>query len=205
MDALGWVGSALLVWSLLQTAVLRFRVLNLVASLALVAFNAIIAVWPMVALNVVIAGINVWHIARLLRTRHDERAYEVVEVGPDEAYLRWFLRQHESDIARWNPSFSWPGDAPGRSAFLVMRGPETIGAVLVRDAGDGVAAVELDYVVPEYRDFTPGEFVYRRSGLFQSRGFRRIVAPAGMRGGLAYFTRVGFSPGPDGTPVLHVR
>ena len=51
--------------------------------------------------------------------------------------------------------------------------------MLVRDAGDGVAQVELDYVTPRFRDFTPGEFVYRRSGLFRDRGFRRVLTPPG--------------------------
>jgi len=50
----------------------------------------------------------------------------------------------------------------------------------VCDMGDGVAQVELDYVTPRFRDFTPGEFVYRRSGLFRDRGFRTVVAPPGM-------------------------
>jgi hypothetical protein len=40
--------------------------------------------------------------------------------------------------------------------------------------------VELDYVTPRFRDFSPGEFVYRGSGLFSDRGFRRVVTPAGM-------------------------
>lgn len=41
LDLFGWVGSALLIVSLLQTRVLRFRVLNLVASLSLIAFNTL--------------------------------------------------------------------------------------------------------------------------------------------------------------------
>ena len=48
LDILGWGGSALLVYSLLQTRVLRFRVLNMIASLVLVVFNAFLSVWPMV-------------------------------------------------------------------------------------------------------------------------------------------------------------
>ena len=40
LDILGWGGSALLVYSLLQSRVLRFRVLNLAACLILLAFNA---------------------------------------------------------------------------------------------------------------------------------------------------------------------
>ena len=51
LDALGWAGSALLIYSLLQARVLRFRVLNLVASLVLVLFNALLGIWPMVAMN----------------------------------------------------------------------------------------------------------------------------------------------------------
>ena len=39
LDLLGWGGSALLVFSLLQTRVLRFRVLNLLACVVLVVFN----------------------------------------------------------------------------------------------------------------------------------------------------------------------
>lgn len=51
LDILGWGGSALLVSSLLQERVLRFRVLNLVACLILVVFNGVLEVWPMVAVN----------------------------------------------------------------------------------------------------------------------------------------------------------
>jgi hypothetical protein len=50
LDALGWAGSALLVYSVLQTRILRFRIFNGVASVLLVVFNASIAVWPMVGL-----------------------------------------------------------------------------------------------------------------------------------------------------------
>src|SRR5215210_7024441 len=47
VDVLGWVGSALLVYSVLQTRILRLRLFNGVASALLVIFNAAIAVWPM--------------------------------------------------------------------------------------------------------------------------------------------------------------
>jgi uncharacterized protein (DUF302 family) len=63
--------------------------------------------------------------------------------------------------------------------------------VVVRDAGDGVAQVELDYVTPRFRDFSPGEFVYRSSGLFRGKGIRRIVTPPGMVN--PYYQRLGFT------------
>ena len=199
VQALGWAGSALLVFSLLQARVLRFRLLNLVASCTLTVFNALLMVWPMVAMNIVIAGINVWFIVRLLRERGDEKVYEVVPVGADEAYLQHFLKVQGADIARYFPAFdASPGTGglgEGRSAYLVERGNETVGVVVVRDAGDGVARVELDYVTPRFRDFSPGEFVYRSSGLFRGKGIRRIVTPPGMVN--PYYARLGFRPEGD--------
>jgi hypothetical protein len=190
VDALGWVGSALLIYSLMQARVLRFRVLNLIASSVLIAFNAILNIWPMVAMNVALAAINLWFIRGLLRERHDEVAYEVLEVGADDAYLRYVLKVHSEDIRYFFPTFAPTDPAPGRSAFLVQHGDETVGVVILRDAGDGVAQVELDYVTPRFRDFTPGEFVYRRSGMFQQRGFRQIRTSPAMVA--PYYARLGF-------------
>ncbi|HWM00651.1 MAG TPA: hypothetical protein VNP20_25145, partial [Nocardioidaceae bacterium] len=67
LDLFGWCGSALLIFSLLQTRVLRFRLLNLSASLSLVLFNALVGVWPMVGMNVATSSINIWFITRMLR------------------------------------------------------------------------------------------------------------------------------------------
>ena len=187
LDALGWAGSALLVWSLLQGRILRLRVLNLIGSLVLLAFNALIEVWPMVALNAVLAGINIFYLVRLLRTRHDEKTYQVVQVGAEDNLLRHVLDLHAEEIAALFPGFR---SRPDRLAFLVMRGDEIVGAVLVRDAGDGVAQVELDYVTHRFRDFTPGEFVYKRSHLFTDRGFRKVLSPPNMV--TPYYHRIGF-------------
>ncbi len=138
----------------------------------LIVFNAVLQIWPMVAMNIVLCAINLWFIRVLVGSRHDLDAFQVLEVGADDAYLRHVLRDHADDIATFLPGFSVDGPLAAR-AFLVQRGDETAGVVLVRDAGSGVAQVVLDYVTPRFRDFSPGEFVYRRSGLFRDRGFTR--------------------------------
>lgn len=189
-DALGWFGSALLVFSLLQARILRLRVLNTVACLILVVFNALIAVWPMVAMNIVLAAINLWFIAKMLREKNDENAFAVIEVEEDEAYLQHFLDVQRADIAKFNPGFSGVTESSERFAYLVLHGNETVGVVVVRDTGDGVGQVELDYVTERYRDFTPGEFVWRHSGLFAGHGWRSIRTPGGMVG--AYYEKLGF-------------
>ena len=191
LDALGWFGSALLVFSLMQARVLRFRILNTIACVILTFFNGVLHIWPMVAMNLVLTAINLWFIVKLLRERRDERAYAVVEVADDDAFLRHFLEIEGKDIARLFPNFGGMTTSAERTAYLVLNGHETAGVVVVRDLGDGVARVELDYVTPKYRDFTPGEFVHRQSGLFRDRGFRTVQTPPGMVG--AYYERLGFT------------
>ena len=197
LEVVGWLGSTLVVVSLTVAGVWRFRVLNLAGALLATGYNAVLGIWPFVAMNGAIAVIDVVWLLRLQRERHDPATYDVVEVGPDDAYLAHTLRTHATDIARFYPAFA--SDAPsGRHAFLVLRGDEVVGVVVLRDRGDGVAQIELDYVTPRFRDFTPGEFVYRRSGVFAEHGFRRLVVPRDVVGSQDYYPRVGFTETDDG-------
>jgi hypothetical protein len=185
LELVGWAGSALLIVSLLQARVLRFRVLNLAACLVLVAYNGLVGVWPMFGMNVVLCLINVWFIWRLAGTRHDESTYAVLEVPATDAYLQHFLRVHAGDIAKFHPVD--PAVQPGDLAFQVLKGDETVGVVVIRRVGD-VGQVVVDYVTPRFRDFAPGEFVWRTTRLHE-RGFRKVVTPADMVG--AYYDRLG--------------
>lgn len=191
LDLLGWAGSALLVISLLQARVLRFRVLNLVACVILIVFNAVLGIWPMVAMNIVLSAINLWFIARLLREQHDESVFTVLETRSDDTYLQHVMHVHAADIARFQPDFDRAtiGAAPGTATYIVLRADETVGVVVI-DVRDATAHVLLDYVTPRYRDFSPGEFVWRRSGLLAAKGVRRVVTSPTMVG--AYYERLGF-------------
>ena len=178
LDLFGWAGSALLIFSLLQTRVLRFRLLNLLACLSLATFNALVGVWPMVGMNVATSAINLYFLNRLLRERHDEAAFEVLQVRPRDAYFQHFLTVHLDEIRKFYPDFV--GTEPDDLAFQVERGDETVGVVLIRPDGD-TARMLLDYVTPRFRDFSPGEFVWRSAPeQLRAGGFRRVVTPTHM-------------------------
>lgn len=190
LDLLGWAGSALLVFSVMQARVLRFRVLNLLACVVLTIFNAILEIWPMVAMNVALAAINLWFLVKLLGDRHDESAFAVIEVAPTDAYLAHVLAVHRADILKFQPNLAWEPDHGDHRAYLVLKGDETVGVVLLEDRHDGVARVLLDYVTQRFRDFSPGEFVWRKNGLLTGSGFTRVVTPPGMVA--PYYSRLDF-------------
>lgn len=189
LEALGWFGSAVLVWSLLQTQLTRLRLINLVGCVVLIVYNAIVGVWPMVGLNIVLAVINIYYLWQSSRTKHDANAYEVLEVDGDDTYLRHVIRVHEADIRHFNPGFVHD-PFTGDRAYLVLKGDETVGVVLVHETDAGTAQLLLDYVTPRYRDLSPGEFVFGPDGPFRRRGYRKVLTPPGMVD--PYYERLGF-------------
>lgn len=195
LDMVGWFGSAILVWSLLQTRILRLRLINLVGCLILIAFNAIAGVWPMFGLNVVLALINLYYLRSMMASRHSVSSYSVVQLDPTDAYLRYLMTIHAADISTFTPGFD-PAQERSGEAFLILRDDETVGYVLLHDVGGGVAQIDLDYVTPRYRDFTPGEFVFRRSRLLVEKGYTRVVSPHGTSA--TYYQSIGFSKAGDG-------
>lgn len=63
--ALGWVGSALVVLSLAQRDVRRLRQVGLASAILLLAFNLIIGIASMVALNVALVAVNAYRLLHL--------------------------------------------------------------------------------------------------------------------------------------------
>lgn len=143
----------------------------------------------MVGMNIVLAAINLWFIVQLVRERHDDAAFDVLQVRGDDEYLRHVLRVHGAEILKYNPEFVHDPGAEDQDAFVVTRGDETVGVVVLTAAGD-TARVLLDYVTPRYRDFSPGEFIWRQSGMLSSHGYRRVVTSPAMVS--PYYDRVGF-------------
>ena len=142
-----------------QTRILRLRLFNCVASVLLVIFNAAVAVWSMVALNIALTAINGFYIVQLLRGRHDSRSFEVVKVTPTRGRSAAPLTR----LRRRHPALQPLGlSSDAEFGFLILTGAATVGVVLAQDAAGGSAQVELDYVVPKYQGSTIGEFVPRR-------------------------------------------
>ena len=120
---------------------------------------------------------------------------------PDHLPASWLLTPHagelgrllgvsSKDVATRRLELAREAAATAR-AFVVLKGDETVGVVVLRKDGD-VAHVQLDYVTPRYRDFSPGEFLWRRSGVLRDLGLRRVLTPPGMVG--AYYEHLGFRP-----------
>lgn len=196
LETIGWIGSLLIVWSLVVARVLRFRWMNLIGAVIATAYNAIIGVWPFAFMNFAIAVIDIYWLRRLYREARLAGTYKVLPVRHDDAYVQELLRIHAKDIAEHEPGFT-AHTADARATFLLTRGDEAVGLVAVRDEGDGVGRVELDWVKERFRDFSPGEFLYRESQVLADAGFHRLEVVPHQATDTDYLARVGFTVAKD--------
>lgn len=74
LEALGWLGSAVLVMSILQTTLVRLRWLGLGAAVLLVVYNLLVASWPNLGLNLAVAAIHAFYLVRARAQRSRTRA-----------------------------------------------------------------------------------------------------------------------------------
>lgn len=73
LEIFGYVGSGLILLSMMMTSVEKLRWFNISGSMISLIYGAIMGTWPVVFLNVGTISINVVQIIRLHRQKNDRR------------------------------------------------------------------------------------------------------------------------------------
>lgn len=200
-EVLGYGASLIILLSITRTSILQLRVTGLAGSLAFVVYGVLIGAYPIAIVNVAIVGVHVFFLRELLSTKNEY--FSSLELNKDSQYLRYFLDFYRDDIETHQPDFLFQARDDQVRAF-VLRDMVPAGLFIGRLCRDDSIEVELDYVVPQYRDFKVAEFLYSdRSQIFLERGRRRIWTRPGSGSHLDYFERLGFAPAQvDDRPAL---
>ncbi len=193
VELVGYVASLLVVLSLLMSSVLRLRTISLTGALVFGTYGVLIGSIPVVATNVAILLVNLFHLRRLLRDR-SEGYFEVVDWPVHGVYLPRFLDFHRDDIERFQPDFA--GLRDDHTALVVLRDAVPVGTFLLRGEGP-TATIDLDYVTPAHRDLRPAAQIYDSDGPLCDRGYTRLETTALTDAHRRYLERVGFAPEGD--------
>lgn len=193
VEAVGYLGSALVITSLAQTRVLWLRLFSLCGSVTFFVYAVLIGSVPIAVTNTVLFVINAVHLWRLFSGRED---FSLLEVAPDSPYLRRFLEFHADDIAASQPDFS--GLREGDVVVMVLRDMVPTMVVVGRPRGKAFR-VYLDYAIPSYRDFKGGRWLYEeRADFFHRFDVSEIVATGLTERQRRYLRRAGFRQREDG-------
>ena len=196
IEWIGYAGSALVAVSLMMSAIVRLRVLNLAGALLFAVYGALVGAMPVLVVNALIVLVNVVYLLRLARARRDY--FELMPMhDPGNPYLKRFLDFHADDIRAHFPHFDLDRlEAP--VVVFILRDLMPAGLVVCAPDADDTLRVELDYVLPAYRDFECARWFYREWGPRLARmGFRRFTARTGARVHRSYLVRMGYETIPE--------
>lgn len=191
-EIVGYIASALVAVSVLMTSILRLRVINLVGSTIFVIYGLLIGAFPVALVNFVIVLINIYQLNKLLRL---EDEFSLLDIDSDSDYLKQFVVYHRAEIAKFYPQFDESSlQTPETEIVIfVLRNMLPVGLFIAKSSEGGRAVVRLDYVIPGYRDFKVGKYLYReKKDFFQSHGINQLISYPGNDTHQKYLERMGF-------------
>ena len=158
IEIFGYIGSALVVISMLMSSVVKLRLINVVGSIISGTYAIIVGALPLVLMNACLIVINVINLYKLLKT---EQKYDLVDGKVDDASVHYFLERYKGDIQTFFPEFEMDKAQLDRVYMIYCEGAPA-GLLLGSYKGDGKVDVVLDYTTPAYRDCTAASFLYSK-------------------------------------------
>lgn len=200
-ELLQWVGyaaSVLIAVSLAVSSIVKFRWLNLVGAAVFSAYGFMIGAIPVGVLNGIIALVDIYYLVIIYGKKE---IFEILEVRPENYYLIRFLEYHNDEIQKFFPGFEYKHDM-NTVSFFILRNMAVAGLYLAHREEGNVLKVGLDYVIPEYRDFKNGKYVYLRlKHKFIEAGFTSVMAEGRSEKYIKYLKKLGFKEDNNGMYV----
>lgn len=191
-EILQWVGyaaSAIIAVSLALTSIVKFRWLNMIGALIFSIYGFMIGAIPVGVLNGIITLVDIYYLVVIYGKRE---IFETLEIRPENRYLIRFLGYHNDEIQKFFPGFEYKPDM-NTVSFFILRNMSVAGLYLAHREDGNVLKVGLDYVIPEYRDFKNGKYVYLRlKKRFISMGFTSVMAEGRSEKYVKYLKKIGF-------------
>ncbi len=189
IEAVGYLGSLLVVVSLLMTRILRLRVIGLMGSATFLIYGLLIGSVPIIITNLVIIVINATF---LWRANQITEWFYLLEVRPDSRYLEEFLRFHHDDILLSQPD--WNGEVADTDLTLLVLRDMQPAMAMVGSVRAGAMEIRLDYAIPRFQDYRTGRFLYDSNApYFTDKNITVITGIARTKTFTRYLEKVGFT------------
>lgn len=188
VELIGYLGSILVAISLMMKSLLRLRIINLIGALFFTLYGLLLGAYPVAFLNGMIVCIDLYYLVQMWRQKD---FFTFLEVSPNGRYLNAFLDFYRDDIQNLIPTFKHnPHD--DLLCFFILRNMMPVGLFIAKVQEDE-AHIQLDYVIPNYRDFQVARFLFDdNAAFFRQRGIRRFVSEGGSPVHRRYLERMEF-------------
>ncbi len=188
LEIFGYCGTALVLFSMMMTSVVKLRWFNSAGSLISMIYAYFNNTWPVVLLNLGLLLINIVQLVRLYRVKVN---FDCVSIGADDGSLDHFLKFYDKDIKQFFPEFQ--KETAGQTVYMVYRNADPVGVLMGVQTGDQLV-VTLDYTTPQYRDCSVATYLF---GKLKELGVNTLTTQSNTKAHIAYLQKMGFEEKED--------
>lgn len=185
-EMIGYLGSALVLVSLLMSSVVKLRIINTIGSAIFTVYALVIHSYPTAIMNAALIVINIYFLVKIAKNK---KAYSLVEIATDDNSLKYFCEKNGEDIKTYFPDFSMDQIDADSKIFMAYQ-DMTVAELFVAKNCDKELTVSLDYSTPQYRDCSVGGFVY---DTLKDLGYNRIKYCGNNETHVNYVQKMGFA------------
>lgn len=191
IELAGYIGSALVVISMLMSSVVKLRAINTVGCVISFTYAMITHAYPIALMNFCLIIINVYNLRKLLKNTEE---YDFIDAGKEEGLVNYFLEYYKEDMKQYFPDFD-KNNFHGNTAYVVCCKACPAGILLGEKTEDGKLQIKLDYTTPAYRDCSVGKYLYSQ---LTTKGINQLVFTEKTNNHEAYLEKMGYTKTENG-------
>lgn len=189
LEYLGYLASAVVLISLLMTSIKKLRWINLIGSILFGIYGFMIGSIPTGLMNFGIVLINIYYLVKIYTS---EDYFKVMSVSKDEEYLKQFVSFYQKDVERFS-TISKDAIEQAKVKLFILRNMNPAGLFVADPMDEKTLEIHLDYVVPAYRDFKVGAYVFEdKRDFFKESGYQEFVTFSKVEEHINYLKKMGF-------------
>lgn len=185
LEIIGYVGSALIVISMMMTSVLRLRLVNILGCGISICYAIAVKAYPVAFLNAFLIVVNMAKIIQLFRL---EKSYHMVVSKGATGLPQYLVQKYNDDILNFFPDFKKIDDDD--DVFILMNGDIATGITAGKIDENKNFNVKIDYTTPAYRDNSAGLYLYKEIGKLGC--CKRVIFETSSKNHENYMYKIGF-------------
>jgi len=170
----------------MMSGIVKLRIINLAGAIIFTVYGLLIGALPVAIVNGFICVVDIYYLYDIFKAKE---YFKVLEVMHDSEYLHYFLNFHEREIKKYMPTFSFKGNDDS-IVFFILRNSIPAGLICAKKNSDESLFVELDFVIPGYRDLKIGKYVYQN--IFSKKKIKKLYSNPGNAKHDSYLQKMGF-------------
>ncbi len=152
LEIFGYIGTALVILSMMMTSVLKLRIFNMCGALISLIYAVCVNTWPVALLNACLLCINFVQTVRELKKREE---VTLLSVGEKDATAHHLFGIWQKDVQKYYPDLDLEL-TNGEDTHILYVGEKAVGFI-IGTRNENLFSLRASYLIPNHRTGAMGK------------------------------------------------